>query len=298
MTEYELPICQETGERSSNSSDMHCSLHRFKATSNEYIRLPVESQLVRRQVEGIFCFTVTNIPACSMKWESSAECADMCCKQAKFLWSMPVSCQVKSCPASCMLAATIMPPAQSSWRLWASPTSSVWGLSPKHTHLYLWCPTSNLILLTTYLLTLFLQRCSILWVWPDYMMWPHRLWTCLDVALQWQSKSVSFPVQVVPRCQELYRNSFVYHTVQTSPPNFEDCFCFIGELPQLPMCRSLQSIRSSNVMCSKNIRSWGIQKYFTMNLLAFILHFPPRSRLWLRNSLQSAFKHQASNSCG
>ena len=187
-----------------------------------------------------------------MKWESSAECADMCCKHAKFLWSMPVSCQVKSCPASCMLAATIMPPAQSSWRLWASPTSSVWGLSPKHTHLYLWCPTSNLILLTTYLLTLFLQR------WNSAYC-EFGLTTCcdhtdfeLDVALQWQSKSVSFPVQVVPRCQELYRNSFVYHTVQTSPPNFEDCFCFIGELHSFP-CVALCKVSGVATSCAARI---------------------------------------------
>ena len=35
--------------------------------------------------------------------------------------------------------------------------------------------------------------------------------------------------QTVPSCQPLYRNSFTYHTVSTSPPNWEECFDFLGK---------------------------------------------------------------------
>ena len=34
--------------------------------------------------------------------------------------------------------------------------------------------------------------------------------------------------QTVPACQELYRNSFAYHTVRTSPPDYQECFDFLG----------------------------------------------------------------------
>ena len=40
-------------------------------------------------------------------------------------------------------------------------------------------------------------------------------------------------VQTVPSCQTLYKNSFTYHTVSTSPPEFLECFDFLGE--RLPL---------------------------------------------------------------
>lgn len=33
----------------------------------------------------------------------------------------------------------------------------------------------------------------------------------------------------MPSCQPLYKNSFTYHTVSTSPPDFQECFEFLGE---------------------------------------------------------------------
>lgn len=35
-------------------------------------------------------------------------------------------------------------------------------------------------------------------------------------------------MQLVPSCQELYRNTLTYHTVRTSPPDLEECLNFIG----------------------------------------------------------------------
>lgn len=34
--------------------------------------------------------------------------------------------------------------------------------------------------------------------------------------------------QTVPACPELYKNSFTYHTVQTTPPDYQECFTFLG----------------------------------------------------------------------
>lgn len=36
-------------------------------------------------------------------------------------------------------------------------------------------------------------------------------------------------VQTVPTCPALYRNTFTYHTVEHAPPEFEECFNFLGE---------------------------------------------------------------------
>jgi hypothetical protein len=36
-------------------------------------------------------------------------------------------------------------------------------------------------------------------------------------------------VQTVPSCQALYKNTFVYHTLEHSPPDFQECFKFLGE---------------------------------------------------------------------
>lgn len=39
----------------------------------------------------------------------------------------------------------------------------------------------------------------------------------------------SCPLQTVPSCQPLYKNSFHYHTVSASPPPFDECYAFLGE---------------------------------------------------------------------
>lgn len=35
-------------------------------------------------------------------------------------------------------------------------------------------------------------------------------------------------LQTVPTCPALYRNTFTYHTVEQAPPEFEECFQFLG----------------------------------------------------------------------
>lgn len=37
-------------------------------------------------------------------------------------------------------------------------------------------------------------------------------------------------LQTVPTCQALYKNTFTYHTVEDAPPQFEECFKFLGKL--------------------------------------------------------------------
>jgi dual specificity MAP kinase phosphatase len=34
--------------------------------------------------------------------------------------------------------------------------------------------------------------------------------------------------QSVPSCQALYKNTFTYHNLTESPPDFEECFKFLG----------------------------------------------------------------------
>lgn len=36
------------------------------------------------------------------------------------------------------------------------------------------------------------------------------------------------PHQTVPACQNLYKNSFTYHTASAAPPPLEECFDFLG----------------------------------------------------------------------
>jgi hypothetical protein len=36
-------------------------------------------------------------------------------------------------------------------------------------------------------------------------------------------------LQTVPTCPALYRNTFTYHTVEHAPPDFEECFKFLGK---------------------------------------------------------------------
>ena len=45
-------------------------------------------------------------------------------------------------------------------------------------------------------------------------------------------------MQTVPSCQTLYKNSFEYHTVATAPPDFDECWSFIGA-PRPPYVPSL-----------------------------------------------------------
>jgi len=35
-------------------------------------------------------------------------------------------------------------------------------------------------------------------------------------------------VQTVPTCQNLYKNSFHYHTVSSKPPDYNECFSYLG----------------------------------------------------------------------
>ncbi|KAK9906847.1 hypothetical protein WJX75_009090 [Coccomyxa subellipsoidea] len=41
---------------------------------------------------------------------------------------------------------------------------------------------------------------------------------------------ITHVLNTVPSCQPLYRNSFTYHTVSTSPPNWEECFDFLDSV--------------------------------------------------------------------
>ena len=35
-------------------------------------------------------------------------------------------------------------------------------------------------------------------------------------------------VQTVPSCPVLYKHTFKYHTVSCLPPDYEECFAFLG----------------------------------------------------------------------
>ena len=48
--------------------------------------------------------------------------------------------------------------------------------------------------------------------------------------------------QTVPTCQNLYKNSFKYHTVQTSPPEYPECFAFLGARKQIRILQMLSRI--------------------------------------------------------
>eukprot|EP00882_Tetradesmus_deserticola_P019594 GHRQ01021100.1.p1 GENE.GHRQ01021100.1~~GHRQ01021100.1.p1 ORF type:complete len:171 (-),score=19.53 GHRQ01021100.1:412-924(-) len=36
-------------------------------------------------------------------------------------------------------------------------------------------------------------------------------------------------LQTVPTCPALYKNTFTYHTVELAPPEFDECFTFLGK---------------------------------------------------------------------
>lgn len=40
-----------------------------------------------------------------------------------------------------------------------------------------------------------------------------------------------WPLQTVPSCPPLYKNSFTYHTVSASPPPLDECYAFLGAAP-------------------------------------------------------------------
>jgi hypothetical protein len=40
-------------------------------------------------------------------------------------------------------------------------------------------------------------------------------------------------LQTVPTCPALYKNTFTYHTVELAPPEFEECFTFLGKCGML-----------------------------------------------------------------
>jgi hypothetical protein len=38
-------------------------------------------------------------------------------------------------------------------------------------------------------------------------------------------------VQTVPDCPVLFKNTFTYHTITVAPPDYDECFRFLGMLP-------------------------------------------------------------------
>ena len=46
----------------------------------------------------------------------------------------------------------------------------------------------------------------------------------------YDTASRSEMLKAVPQCAELYKNTFHYHTTATKPPDFQECFDFIGGL--------------------------------------------------------------------
>lgn len=69
--------------------------------------------------------------------------------------------------------------------------------------------------------------------WVDTV--PRRSCTHLDTRRPKDGVLLSLPAQsqTVPTCEALYKNTFQYHTVSCTPPDFQECFDFIGEL-QMP----------------------------------------------------------------
>ncbi len=54
-------------------------------------------------------------------------------------------------------------------------------------------------------------------------------------------------MQTVPTCQNLYKNSFHYHTVSSKPPDYNECFSYLGML-QLSMLSVACASRSQKLM--------------------------------------------------
>jgi hypothetical protein len=56
---------------------------------------------------------------------------------------------------------------------------------------------------------------------------------------QWAVPRLTFcccVLQTVPKCPALYRNTFTYHTVEDAPPEFEECFTFLGKVIMQQVC--------------------------------------------------------------
>eukprot|EP00775_Hariotina_reticulata_P012671 gene12671-12798_t len=48
-----------------------------------------------------------------------------------------------------------------------------------------------------------------------------------------KSLGISHILNTVPNCPALYKNTFSYHTVEHAPPEFEECFKFLGDTKRL-----------------------------------------------------------------
>lgn len=57
---------------------------------------------------------------------------------------------------------------------------------------------------------------------------PYIVWQQLP-ALGCLCSLLLMPLQTVPTCPALYKNTFTYHTVADVPPRFEECFDFLGK---------------------------------------------------------------------
>ncbi|KAL3137104.1 protein-tyrosine-phosphatase, variant 2 [Trebouxia sp. C0010 RCD-2024] len=49
-------------------------------------------------------------------------------------------------------------------------------------------------------------------------------------------------LQTVPTCQNLYKNSFHYHTVSSKPPDYSECFTYLGTNEQSEGCTGKQEL--------------------------------------------------------
>ncbi len=66
------------------------------------------------------------------------------------------------------------------------------------------------------------------------------------------------PAQTVPACTELYKNTFKYHTVTSTPVDFQECFDFIESVQQTSEGKVLVYCMSGLSKCAKLQCSWWI----------------------------------------
>ena len=71
----------------------------------------------------------------------------------------------------------------------------------------------------------------------------HCLLHCMRASCSVDRFPVLLRLQTVPSCQTLYKNSFTYHTASTSPPEFRECFDFLGGAPTCPCRASCTAMR-------------------------------------------------------
>ncbi len=66
---------------------------------------------------------------------------------------------------------------------------------------------------------------------------------------------LSGTLQTVPTCPALYRNTFTYHTVEHAPPDFEECFKFLGEAKTDQQCAACQEASHTVVALQPSVSS-------------------------------------------